>query len=196
MPPNSKTPSRKRKTPSRKRKTQSRKRKTQSRKPSRTQEDKARAYISGWESADTEAANEELSRVTDALSRVKPEDRQLAKRIANAIYDVLVRTIPTWIARLISLPMAVSMLLIAATMRRSLFSAAVMGQALRSNSWWIPTKFMKMMKKSAEQIKYEPGMKAALEMYMYERGFDNLEGGGDGYIDSWGGYEYGDTYEE
>jgi hypothetical protein len=92
--------------------------------------------------------------------------------------------------------MAVSMLIIAATLRRNLFSAAVMGQALKMNSWWIPTKFKKILRDSITEIRTDASLIGALEKYMYLRGFDDLEGGSDGvFIDSWGGYEYGDHYE-
>jgi hypothetical protein len=120
----------------------------------------------------------------------------MAKVIASKIYGVLVHTVPTWVARMISLPFAVSLLIISATMRRNLFSAAVMGQALKLNAWWIPTKFKKILYDSIVQIRTDASLIGALEKYMYLRGFDEMEGGGDGiYIQEWGGYEYGDSYE-
>ncbi len=157
---------------------------------------RAREFIKGWEDADKEGAREELSRATELISRVSPEDRNLAKKIASKIYSVLVHTVPTWVARIISLPFAVSLLIVAASMGRNLFSAAVLGQALRLNSWWLPTRFKKILYDSIVRIRTDASLVGALEKYMYLRGFDEMEGGGDGiYIQEWGGYKYGDAYE-
>lgn len=153
---------------------------------------RARDYIRGW----SDAGEQELRRVTTLVNKVNPEDRKIAKRIASSLYNVLVHKIPTWAARLIALPFAVSLLAIASVQGRHLFGAAVMGQALKMNSWWIPTKFKRILRDSIYEIRTEASLMGALQKYLYLRGFDELEGGGnDIIIRSWGGYEYGDKLE-
>lgn len=160
---------------------------------SRSQRARARAYIDGW---DKDVAESALQRSVDIVKSVDVDDRVLAKRIASSLYNVLVRKVPRWIARAVALPFTVSLLAIASIQGRNLFGAVVMGEAIRVNSWWIPTKFKKILKDSILEIRSEASLVGALEKYMYLRGFNDLEGGsGDIIIRSWGGYTYGDTYE-